>query len=133
MKDYKLSEIRQICIEHSNQCKDCPLCAEEYIGCYLDNYMPKDWKIEKDKKFVRLPCDIGDFVFYVNKWAPTPRVERFVVTGFRITKEGLVILFEIDNKEEFLRLDKDVYFDKDAAQVRLQKVREALFEARENV
>ena len=133
MKDYKLSEVKQICKEHRYQCEGCPLCSSTSNGCYLGKWAPEDWEIEEDKKFVRPPCNIGDFVFYVNKWAPTPRVERFVVTGFKITKEGLVILFEIDGREEFLRLDEDVYFDKDEAQVRLQKVRKALFEARENI
>lgn len=45
MKDYKLSEIKEIC-EQRTQCAECPIME----FCYAYFCFPKNWEIEEDNE-----------------------------------------------------------------------------------
>ncbi len=46
-------------------------------------------KVE-DKTLVELPCKIGDTIYYANIFAPTPRIEEYIVTGIKIFTNELL-------------------------------------------
>lgn len=55
MKDYKLSEIKEICNKKHiyNDCDGCPFyCEEDYSFCRIksNNDFPFDWQIEQDEQ-----------------------------------------------------------------------------------
>lgn len=59
-----------------------------YSYIYKRLYELED-KIE-NKMIVELPCKIGDTIYYANIFAPTPRIEEYVVTGIKIYANELL-------------------------------------------
>ena len=57
MKDYKLSEIKEICQKYYPACytaKGEPNCPLYEGSCFLDKDYPKDWIL--DKEFIPMTC-----------------------------------------------------------------------------
>ena len=52
-----------------------------YSYIYKRLYELED-KIE-DKMLMEMPCKIGDTIYYVNVFSPTPGIEEYIVTGIR--------------------------------------------------
>ena len=59
-----------------------------YSYIYKRLYELED-KIE-NKMIVEMPCKIGDTIYYANIFAPTPKVEEYVVTGINIFANELL-------------------------------------------
>lgn len=46
-------------------------------------------KIEA-KTLVELPCKVGDTIYYVNIYRPTPKIEEYIVTGVEIFADNVL-------------------------------------------
>ena len=81
------------------------------LQCYLD------------KRTIKLPCSIGDTFYWVNKYIPTPRIEEFEVVGFTVVNDGIYVLFNLGNQRDKLRLDSEIFFNKEDAQKLLDNLK----------
>ena len=79
---------------------------------------------------IELPCKIGDTVYFVNRYRPTPRIERFSVSYFEVTayEQPIVIVCYNDDcareraRYSFRFPDRDVFFVETEAETRLQEL-----------
>lgn len=78
------------------------------------------------------PCDIGDKLFFINKYRPTMQIETFTVVGFELYKDAheklalriFVRQHQYDrNYFDALNIDDTVFFDINKAQARLVEFR----------
>lgn len=89
-------------------------------------------KIE-DKTLVELPCKIGDTIYYVNIYRPTPIIQEYVVTGIRIFASEVFhkIITEIEcypvkdgpcSNGKYTFYDSDIFTTEIKAKQRLEEV-----------
>lgn len=79
---------------------------------------------------VELPCKIGDTVYFVNRYRPTPRIEKFSVSYFEVTayeQPVVVVCYNNDCTRKHARYsfqfpDKDVFFTEAEAETRLREL-----------
>ncbi len=79
---------------------------------------------------IELPCKIGDTVYFVNKYRPMPRIEKFSVSYFEVTAYERPIVIVCANNDcareharySFQFPDKNVFFTESEAEARLQKL-----------
>ena len=126
MKDYKLSEIKEICEDCTESgevvCEDCPLelfCLTEFQHC------PSYWKIDKieDATLVRLPCKVGDIVYTIYAYK---KIHKGKVVGFRCTQGGgwAVVISSSDIDFAILEGFDNIFFTKEKAEARLKELQE---------
>jgi len=63
--------------------KDIDLTQELGYSYIYKRLHELETKIE-DKTLVELPCKVGDAIYFVNIYRPTPRIEKYIVTGIKI-------------------------------------------------
>ena len=85
---------------------------------------------EENGTLVKLPCKVGDTVFYVNKYAYPVRIEEFIVSKIIISLTESTEAFELhfisNGKYEFLfysRATDDVYFTRAEAEKKLEELK----------
>lgn len=80
---------------------------------------------------VDLPCKVGDTLYFVNEYRPTPRIETFIVSHFEITADTHYIVAKCYDKEDNrVRYSKyslslpneDTFFIEAEAEARLQEL-----------
>ena len=80
---------------------------------------------------IELPCKIGDTLYFVNEYRPTPRIETFIVSHFVITADTHYIVAKCYDKEDNrVRYSKyslslpneDTFFIEAEAEARLQEL-----------
>lgn len=78
---------------------------------------------------IELPCKIGDTLYFVNEYRPTPQIRDFNVSYFEVTAYDRPIVavchdknYERNARYSFKLPDKNVFFTKSEAEARLQKL-----------
>lgn len=79
---------------------------------------------------IELPCKIGDTVYFVNRYRPTPRIEKFSVSYLEVTayeQPVVVVCYNNDCTRKHARYsfqfpDKDVFFTEAEAETRLREL-----------
>lgn len=84
-------------------CPNCPNKTEKYRcknnskNCFkavINRLAKLEDKIENGT-LIELPCKVGDKVYYVNEYRPTPRIEEYKVYTFTFDfKHGIVLMVE---------------------------------------
>ena len=121
-------EAKQILQNQNDYCchTECVMdCEDCYVG-QISEKLVQYIRLEEQGLLIRLPCKVGDTLYFVNIWSDPPMIEEHIVTSIRVLGNNEFILyFTVDYREEFLHYmpgeTQNVFLNREEAEKRLEE------------
>lgn len=124
MSDYKRLTYK----DNMNEFCDYADCVTDCGNCYLQRLYNRLAELEdmiEQNVLIKLPCKVGDVLYYVKKYEPTPRIEENKVHTIEIyeCRDGLTIRIWTQNGIFYADKMPNVFLTKAEAEAEVEELK----------